>query len=87
MFRQLEATDPAHCFRRYICDLSTGMLQNVTTDQLAILNLVAQPFAEKSSGFEYGVASSLGKTFARIDVCEALYNCPLTGQEIGQLLN
>lgn len=87
VFRQLEATDPAHCFRRFICDLSTGMQQNVTTDQLAILNLVAQPFTEKSFGFEYGIASSLGKTFGRIDVCEASYNCPLTGQQIGQLLN
>ena len=87
VFRQLEEMDPAHCFRRYVCDLSTGNLKNVTTDHLSILNLVAQPFTEKSSGFEYSVAASLGRKFGSIDVCEAMYNCPMPGQQITQLLN
>ena len=87
MFRQLEETDPAHCFRRYVCDLSTGKLTNATADHMSILNLVAQPFTKKSIGFEYNVASSLGQTFGSIDVCESMYNCPLSGQAITQLLN
>jgi len=87
VFRQLEEMDPAHCFRRYVCDLSTGKLQNVTTDHLSILNLVAQPFTEKTTGFEYSVAASLGQRFGSIDVCEVMYNCPMPGQQITQLLH
>ena len=87
VFRQLEEMDPAHCFRRHLCGLSTGKLANVTEDHLSILNLVAQPLTEKSIGFEYSVAASLGQRFGSIDVCEAMYNCPMTGQEITQLFN
>ena len=87
VFRQLEEMDPAHCFRRYVCDISTGNLKNVTTDHLSILNLVSQPFSEKSTGFEYSIASSLGQRFGSIEVCEAMYNCPMSGQQITQLLN
>jgi len=87
VFRQLEEMDPAHCFRRYVCDISTGNLKNVTTDHLSILNLVSQPFIEKSTGFEYSIASSLGRQFGSLEVCEAMYNCPMSGQQITQLLN
>ena len=87
VFRQLEEMDPAHCFRRYVCDLSTGGMKNVTTEHLSILNLVAQPFTEKSNGFEYTIASSLGKRFGSVEVCEAMYNCDMSGQQITQLLN
>ena len=86
VFRQLEETDPAHCFRRFMCALSTGKLQNVTPDHMSIMNLVAHPFTEKTVGFEYGVASSLGTTVGSIDVCEAMYNCPMSAQAISQLL-
>ena len=86
-FRQLEEMDPAHCFRRVVCDLSTGSMKNVTADTLSILNLVAQPFTEKSSGFEYTVASSLGQRFKSIELCEATYDCGMSGHQITQLLH
>ena len=87
VFRQLEEMDPAHCFRRYVCDLSTGGMKNVSTDHLSILNLVAQPFTEKSNGFEYTIAESLGQRFGSIELCEATYNCALSGHQITQLLH
>ena len=87
VFRQLEEMDPAHCFRRLVCGLSTGKLANVTNDHLSILNLVSQPLTEKTVGFEYNVAASMGQRFGSIEVCETMYNCPMSGQEITQLLN
>jgi len=87
IFRHLDETDPAHCFRRYICDLSTGKLEDVTDDHMAILNLVARPIAVKTKAFEYRIAASVGQTFARLDVCEELYECPLAGKDIDKLFN
>ena len=86
-FRQLEEMDPAHCFRRYVCDLSTGGMKNVSTDHLSILNLVAQPFTEKSNAFEYTIAESLGQRFRSIELCEATYNCAWSGHQITQLFH
>ena len=86
-FRQLEEMDPAHCFRRVVCDLSTGTMKNITADTLSILNLVAHPFTEKSNGFEYTVASSLGQRFKSIELCEAIYDCGMSGHQITQLLH
>lgn len=85
IFRHLDETDPAHCFRRYICVLSTGKLDAVSDDHMAILNLVSQPIAIKSKAFEYRIAASIGQNFANLDVCEALYECPLTGKAIDKL--
>ena len=49
IFRQLDETDPAHCFRRYICELSSGKIQDVPEDHMAILNLVAhQSYVRKT---------------------------------------
>ena len=85
IFRQLDETDPAHCFRRYICELSSGKLHNVPQDHHAILNLVAQPLAIKSKAYEYRIAASIGQKFASPQVCQELYECPQTGTEIDKL--
>ena len=82
ILRQLEGTDPAHCFRRYICGLATGQLNKGNDDHLAILNLIPELPTNKSATFEYQIAASVGKTFKRLDACEEMYDCPLSGQEI-----
>ena len=85
IFRQLDETDPAHCFRRYICELSSGQLQNVPEDHLTILNLVAKPLAIKSKAYEYFIAASIGQKFGNPEVCQDLYECPNTGSDIDKL--
>ena len=87
VFRQLEETDPAHCFRRYVCDLSTGLLDENNSDHLAILNLVSDSLTNTSSvAFEYGIAASVGKRFSSLDVCEEMYDCPVTGKFLDQMI-
>lgn len=85
IFRQLDETDPAHCFRRYICELSSGKLKDVPEDHIAILNLVAQPLAIQSKSYEYRIASSVGLKFNNLEICQQLYECPLSGSEIDKL--
>ena len=86
VFRQLEETDPAHCFRRYICGLSTGLLNENNDDHLAILNLTSNPSTNKTVTFEYGIAASVGRTFGRLDICEEMYGCPLTVKEMDHMI-
>ena len=86
VFRQLEETDPAHCFRRYVCDLSTGLLDENNSDHLAILNLVSESFTNRSVAFEYRIAASVGKKFGSLDVCEEMYDCPVTGKYLDQMI-
>jgi hypothetical protein len=82
IFRQLDETDPAHCFRRYVCELSSGKLQNVPEDHVAILNLIAQPLAVKSKAYEYRIAASIGQKIGNPEICQELYECPHTGSDI-----
>ena len=85
IFRQLDETDPAHCFRRYICELSTGNLKNVPQDHITILNLVAAPVAVQSKAYEYRMASMIGAKTKNLEYCQELYQCPIKGDEIDKL--
>ena len=85
IFRQLDESDPAHCFRRYICELSTGELENVPQDHIAILNLVAEPVAVQSTAYEYRIASLIGNKTKSRESCQELYQCPMSGDEIDKL--
>ena len=85
IFRQLDETDPAHCFRRYICELSTGKLDNVPQDHIAILNLVSEPVAVQSKAYEYLMASLIGEKTKNLESCQELYQCPISGEQIDKL--
>merc|ERR1712244_41848 len=50
LFRSFEVSDPAHCFRRYICDLATGQMNENITHQ-AIKNLFFSFDYSKSATF------------------------------------
>ena len=65
-----------------MCVLATGQLEKGSDDHLAILNLVPTMPTNKSVTFEYGIAASVGKTFKRLDTCEEMYDCPISGSEI-----
>merc|ERR1712244_64339 len=55
LFQSFEVSDPAHCFRRYICDLATGQLNGKPGHQV-INNLFLNYDYSKSAKFEYEVA-------------------------------
>ena len=84
LFRSLEQSDPAHCYRRYVCDLATGQL-NETPSHQAINNLFLKFNYAKSSTFEYEIAFKFGQKLRSIAECEALYDCPLTGYQMDKL--
>ena len=86
LFRQFEKDDPAHCFRRYVCDLATGKL-NEKPSHTSINKLVQKVVQSKSATFEYGVAYKFGKSFKNLKQCEEIYDCPLTGQQLDQIFN
>jgi len=84
LFHSFEVSDPAHCFRRYICDLATGQLNGKPGHQV-INNLFLNFDQTKSATFEYEVAFKFGQKLRSIQECEATYDCPLTGQQLDKL--
>jgi hypothetical protein len=84
LFRSFEESDPAHCFRRYVCDLATGQLHENPSHQ-AINNIFLQFDYSKSSTFEYEVAFKFGQKLKSIKECEAIYDCPITGYQMDKL--
>jgi len=84
LFRSFEVSDPAHCFRRYICDLATGQMNENISHQ-AIKNLFLSFDYSKSATFEYEVAFKFGQKLRSIQECEATYDCPLAGQQLDKL--
>lgn len=86
LFRQFEKDDPAHCFRRYVCDLATGKL-NEKPSHTSINNLFLKFDQSKSAIFEYEVASKIGHKLKSLKECEEIYDCPLTGQQLDQIFN
>merc|ERR1712045_346226 len=84
LFHSFEVSDPAHCFRRYICDLATGQMNEKISHQ-AIKNLFLSFDYSKSATFEYEVAFKFGQKLRSIQECEATYDCPLSGQQLDKL--
>ena len=84
LFRSLEQNDPAHCFRRYICDLATGKLNEKASHQ-TISNLFVDLDQSKSVTYEYEVAFKFGQKLNSIKECEAIYDCPLSGAQLDKL--
>ena len=86
VFRHLEESDPAHCFRRYMCDLATGKLHE-NPSHTTIKNLFLKFDHSKSASYEYQVAFKFGKNLKSIEDCEGIYDCELTGQQLDKLFD
>merc|ERR1711981_289374 len=86
LFQSFEESDPAHCFRRYICDLETGELSEKISHK-EINNLFLKMDYSKSASFEYDIAASLGKKLKSVKECEEIYDCPLSGEQLDQLFD
>ena len=86
LFQSFEQSDPAHCFRRYICDLETGELSEKISHK-AINNLFLKMDYSKSASFEYDIAAKLGKKLKSVKECEEIYDCPLSGEQLDKLFD
>ena len=83
VFAILVAQEPAQCYRRLICDLSAGAIQD--TDKLVTLfNGEVSPVSAK---FEFATAAKVGKMVKSAQACEVRYSCPLSTNEIQKLFN
>ena len=82
-FAILTNSEPAQCYKRLICDLSAGAIQD--KDQIITLfNGEVSPISPK---FEYATAAKVGKIVKNSQYCEVRYSCPLSTQEIQKLFN
>ena len=86
LFQSFEESDPAHCFRRYICDLETGELSEKISHK-AINNLFLKMDYSKSASFEYDIAAKLGQKLKSVKECEEIYDCPLSGEQLDKLFD
>ena len=84
-FSVLATNEPAQCYRRLICDLATGAMPKSDND--VILALFKKDTSIESPKFEFATAAKLGKMVKDIQLCEVRYSCPLTGEQINNLLN
>jgi len=84
-FVPLAATEPAACYKRFICDLATGTQPKSEND--VILALFNKPTSADSPKFAFAEAATLGKISRQVRTCEVRYSCPLSGAQISKLFN
>jgi len=82
-FALIASTEPAQCYRRLICDLSSGAI----ADKNQITTLFAEEVSPISPKFEFATAAKVGQIAKSAQVCELRYSCPLNTQEIQKLFN
>lgn len=84
-FVPIAATEPAACYKRFICDLATGSVPKSEND--VILALFNKPTSAASTKFAFAEAANLGKISRQVRTCEVRYSCPLSGAQISKLFN
>lgn len=84
-FVPIAATEPAACYKRFICDLATGTQPKSEND--VILALFNKPTSAASPKFAFAEAATLGKISRQVRTCEVRYSCPLSGAQISKLFN
>ena len=77
-FAILSQSEPEACYRRLICDLAAGAVQ----DDFKVLGLFDNEVEIQSPKFEFTTAAKLGKSVKSQQICELRYSCPLTGEQI-----
>lgn len=84
-FLPIAATEPAACYKRFICDLATGTMPKSEND--VILALFNKPTSAASPKFAFAEAATLGKISRQVRTCEVRYSCPLSGAQISKPFN
>jgi len=85
VFGVVAQIEPAACYRRLICELATGKLENAESNQ-AILSLFNGEVPVQDAKFEYAVAAKVGKVVKDIQACEIRYSCPISGKDMNDAL-
>jgi len=83
-FVPIAISEPAACYKRFICDLATGEMERSEND--VILSLFNKPTFTESPKFAFAEAAALGKQ-SQVQECEVQYSCPLSGKQIQKLFN
>lgn len=84
-FVPIAVSEPAQCYKRFICDLATGAMPQSEND--VILTLFNKPTFAESPKFAFASAAALGKSLRQVQACEVQYSCPLSGAQIQKLFN
>jgi len=84
-FVPIAVSEPAACYKRFICDLATGSMPKSEND--VILALFNKPTSAESPKFAFAEAATLGKVSRQVRTCEVRYSCPLSGAQISKLFN
>ena len=84
-FVPIAVSEPAQCYKRFICDLATGAMPQSEND--VILTLFNKPTSAESPKFAFASAAALGKSLRQVQACEVRYSCPLSGAQIQKLFN
>ena len=79
-FLALAQSEPAQCYRRFICDLATGEMPKSDND--IITSLFNKDTSIESPKFDFATAAKVGKATQKVAACELRYSCPLTGAQI-----
>ena len=82
-FAILTNSEPAQCYKRLICDLSAGAIQ----DKDQIITLFKGEVSPISPKFEFATAAKVGKIVKSSHLCEVRYSCPMSTVEISKLFN
>lgn len=85
VFNYLVNSEPEMCFRRFFCEVAAGKLKDDKSN-LVLLNLFRAPKLPKSDRDEFEVAVKLGSKFQSPQLCEELYRCAMSGQQINDAL-
>merc|ERR1711976_596351 len=83
-FAVLSAIEPEQCYKRIICELGTGKFEKSNNSE--ILNLFVEESPVDSPKFDFQTAARVGQTTQNVEACELRYSCPLTEQQVEQLL-
>ena len=82
-FDVLNKLEPDQCYKRLICDLAAGAID----DKDNIVALFDDEVWFQSPKYEYANAAKIGKIVKQSHVCEIRYSCPLSTQELEKLFN
>lgn len=89
-FAVMRRSDPNDCFRRIICDISTG--EDEFSKLNPILNFVSDdeeqyvPNQLKKFGKQLKIARKVGEAGKNIELCEEIFQCPFTGEKMLEMM-
>lgn len=85
IFETISKIEPEECYQRLICDLATGEMPKSDSD--LILTLFDGNESVNSPKFRFAKAAQFGKAIKKVQTCEYVYRCSLSGEEIRKFID